>query len=112
MGFVKHNSMIVTVSPGGTEMLPQVYKKAQDLFGNLVSNIIISPCNGYKTFFIATSGSKHGWEEQIIHKSKRQVLEDYIDSLRYEDDSNSILFVDVSYDENHRVEVERTNKQL
>lgn len=104
--------MIVMISPGRTETLPQVYEKAQNLFGNLVSNIIIYPYNGYKTFFVATNGSKHGWEEQIIHKIKIQVLEDYIDSLRYEDDFNSILLVDVSYEENHKVEVERTNKQL
>lgn len=101
--------MIITVSPAGEEMLQLVYEKAKTLFTSLVSNIIISPINGYKTFFIATNGSKYGWEDYEQHENRRRQLADYIDSFKFEDNSNCIQFIDVSYDEDYSVEVERTN---
>ncbi|MGK0606764.1 hypothetical protein [Enterococcus gilvus] len=109
MGYIKHNGMIVTVSAAGNEELSLVYEKAKNLFGSLVSEIIVSPVNGYKTFFIASSGSKVGWEEYDQHENRRQELADYIDSLRFDDNSSLIQFADISYDEEYKVKVERSN---
>lgn len=109
MGYVKHNSIIVTASASGNEELTLIYEKAQELFGDLVTDIIISPLNGYKSFFIATNGSKYDWEEYYDHKKKRNALADYIDSFRFDDNSNLIQFTDISYDEKYKVRVERSN---
>lgn len=87
MGYIKHNSMIITVSAAQNGQLDLVYSKARKLFGNLVSEIILSPVNGYKTFFIASSGSKYGWDEYKQHEKCRQELAEFIDSMRFDVDN-------------------------
>ena len=106
---MKHNSIIVTASAAGGEELNSVYDKAKELFGDLVTDMIHSPLNGYKSFFIATNGSKYDWEDYYNHEKNRKTLEDYIDSFRFDDNSNLIQFTDISYDEQYKVNVERSN---
>jgi hypothetical protein len=63
MGYVKHNSIIVT--DWKEERIVILHKKAQKIFGKharLVSNIVVSERNGYASFFIAPDGSKEGWD--------------------------------------------------
>lgn len=74
MGFMSHHAIIVT---GCTVSLPTAHKKAKKIFNDvgcirLVSNIITSPCNDYKSFFIAPDGSKEGWDTSELYDQKRE----------------------------------------
>lgn len=114
MGYIKHNAMIIT-SDGYSEAMTRfdkVYNKAKELFDDLVSEPIKSNMNGYISFFIAPDGSKEGWDVSDEGDSNRKILCAYIDSLSFEDGSNAIKYVDVSYDEEHDTEVEKTNPPL
>lgn len=111
MGYIKHNAIIVTDAgyPEAKKKLDLTHKKAEELFGDLVSPMIKSKINENHSFFIAPDGSKEYWDLSDEHDSKRKVLANFINSLAYDDGSNAIKFVDVSYDECHEVKIERTN---
>ncbi|NRS20622.1 hypothetical protein HP398_29825 [Brevibacillus sp. HB1.4B] len=112
MGYMKHNAIVVTGARYEEEAFLLAHKKAVELFEELVSPVINSHWNGNMSFFIAPDGSKEGWGESNEGDRLRKELSDYIDSLAYGDGSNSVKFVDVSYDEDHDVEVERTNRPI
>lgn len=113
MGYVRHNAIIVTGDsyPEAQKKFLEVYVKAKELFGELVSPVIPSPTNGYQTFMIVPDGSKEGWDVSDEHDVKRHVLADFVDSVAYEDSSNPIQFVDVGFDECYEAKVDRTNKE-
>ena len=53
--------------------------------------------NSSETLFFASSGSKVGWSEYILHEMIRNKLVDMLDSFDYEDGSNPFSWVEVSY---------------
>ncbi|WP_409175533.1 hypothetical protein [Brevibacillus fortis] len=110
MGYIKHNAIVVTGAPHAMSQLEMVHNKAQELFGSLVSPIIESHWNGFHSFFVAPDGSKEGWKESDDADLHRRKLAAFIDSMKHGDGSASIHYVDVSYDEEHDVEIEKTNK--
>ncbi|GIO03407.1 hypothetical protein J5TS2_40750 [Brevibacillus halotolerans] len=112
MGTIKHNAIVVTGADYAMDKLELVYKKAQELFGSLVSPTIESHLNGYHSFFVAPDGSKERWKESNEGDRQRKELGNFIDSMAYEDGSNSIRYVDVSYNEIHGAEIEKTNRDL
>lgn len=112
MGTIKHNAMVVTGSDYAMDKLELVHNKAKELFGSLVSPIIESHSNGYQSFFVAPDGSKEVWEESNEGDRQRMELGNFIDSMAYDDGSNSIRYVDISYNEIHGAEIERTNHYL
>jgi hypothetical protein len=113
MGYIRHNAIVVTGDgyDEAEKKFELAYRKANELFDGLVSNVIKGKINGYQSFFVAPDGSKEGWEISVEYDSKRKELADYIDSLAYSDGSNCIQFVDVGFDEIYEAEVDRTNKE-
>lgn len=110
MGYIKHNAIVVTGASYDSIRFHKAYDKARELFGyESVSDTVKSTLNGYISFLVAPDGSKEGWPESNEYDDKRKQLADYIDSLAYDDGSNSIDFVDVGYDEDHEASVERNN---
>lgn len=112
MGYIRHNALIV-IGDGYEEAYQkfnQVYEKAKELFGPLVTNVIHTEVNNYFSFMIAPDGSKEGWDLSDHYDEKRKQLSDYIDSLAYDDGSNAIQFADIALDECYEVEINRTNK--
>ncbi|RST63785.1 hypothetical protein EJB14_18430 [Bacillus pumilus] len=111
MGYIRHNSIIVTglSYPESKEKFELAHKKAKELFGKLVSGILVSETNGYLSFFIAPDGGKEDWELSNTYDIKRMELCNFIDGLAYDDGSNCLQFVNVAYDENYEAEVDRTN---
>lgn len=107
MGYIKHNAIIVT---GMGEQFDFAYEKAKSLFGELVTEVIPS-INNSKSFFVATSGSKQGWDDFNKHHESRIALANFIDSLKFDDGSNVVQFIDVAYNEDHETWVERTNEK-
>lgn len=66
MGRFVHKAICVT-STDDTAM-NILHEKARELFGKLVTPVIDSKINGFKSFFVAPSGSKVGWEEDSKHE--------------------------------------------
>ena len=108
MGINKHNTIIVTASTHVKEEMTKVWDKAVELFGSLVSPIIVTELNGYISFLVATDGSKENWEESDDGDNSRRILCDFIDTFAYEDGSSSFEYIDVAYGE-VPARIERTN---
>ena len=65
MGSFFHKAAIVTSDhPSSIE---KAHRAAVDRFGCLVSVVVLSPVNGWRSFLIGPSGSKEGWAEQEAH---------------------------------------------
>lgn len=84
MGYMAHNAIVVT--SWKEEHIRDARISAIILFPDMVSEIIISHINGYLSFFIATDGSKEGWEDSNIGDENRarflKEIEDmYIDAV-------------------------------
>ena len=98
MGYIKHNAIVVT---GWNEkQMDKVHKKSIEL-GNLTSNIVNGAVNGFISFFVAADGSKEGWEESNKGDTAREELIKYINSLKYNDSSNSCHYIEISYSDDY-----------
>lgn len=96
MSFMKHHAIIVTSVMDS--MINEIHKEAKMIFDEkLVSEIITSNVNGYKSFFVAPDGSKEEWPESAAGDTKRKLFTDAIEKRNHPDGSNSIKFVEVYY---------------
>jgi len=82
MGYIKHHSIIVV---GSEKNVRIVNRKAKELIGHLVSNVINTRMNAYYSFFVSPDGSKEGWEDSNYYELKRQELFDFVYSTDYVD---------------------------
>ena len=89
MGAIWHNSIVVTSSD--VDELIVVWKKAVELFGQLVSPVISSNHNSFTSFFIAPDGSKNGWPESDDMNRRRAALCKFMSSCTF------VRYVDVGY---------------
>lgn len=105
MGTIQHTAVLVT----GLDMLcgpkkqqlqmKKLHKVASDIFGKKsVSNILGDGYNGYKTFMVAPSGSKLGWEpsQEFLDKVDKfiKIMNTFIDKSE-----NTFNYVKLSYGE-------------
>jgi hypothetical protein len=88
MGCTIHNAIIVSAS-GVLNRADEARQVALE-FGLQASEVITSPVNGIKTFFIAPDGSKEGWAESDDGDVKRAKFKDWLRDRFYE-------WVEVSY---------------
>lgn len=80
MGYMRHHAIVVTCFG---EKIEIAHKKAKEIIGDeLVSAIIDSPINGYKSFFICPDGSKEYWNESDKYEARRTI---FIGWLKHED---------------------------
>ena len=58
MGYIRHNAVIVTAAgyDEALQALERAHRKAQELFGPLVTPVVESVINGYRSFFVAPDG--------------------------------------------------------
>src|SRR5215213_3203028 len=105
MGYIRHHSIIVTA--GNPKDINRAHKAANTIlntvfaehpFGpgeGMLSPILTSLVNGYRSFFIAPDGSKEGWStselgdkaRELIIKKLKKIGVDYIE-VYYGDDDN------------------------
>lgn len=96
MGYVKHHSIAITTFD--KDLILSARSNAVQIFGeSSVTEIILSKINMYFTIFIAPDGSKEGWEESDKGDSDRNQMIKWIESMKHEDDSNSIDYCEFSY---------------
>ena len=77
MGYMVHHTIVVTSYESSIE---SVHAKAVEIFGNQVSNTVVSKVNGFRSFFIAPDGSKYGWEDSNEGDENRDKFIEWIKS--------------------------------
>src|SRR5947208_3455939 len=94
MGHIRHH-MIVVTSFSDTEL--RSAKERADALFPAVTDIVESPLNGFRSFFIAPDGSKEGWEDSDAGDQQRSEFVDYLRTFAYEDGSSSLTWAEVQY---------------
>lgn len=107
MGEFRHKVIVVTSFTHPPLVRAQAL--ARDIFptGKVVSEQMLSPINGFFTFFIGPDGSKLGWEES---KKYNECRKKFLDRLRKE--SLSVDYAEICYggsQSNRLAEVSRDN---
>lgn len=93
--------LTLVVSSWDTKILKQARKKAIELFGkDRVSKSLGGSVEVTKTFMVSPSGSKEDWDDDIKHKLQLLQFCEFVDSTKYEDGSNKLQYVIVSYGDN------------
>lgn len=103
MGYMRHHAIIVTGSgyEAATAALSAIHEFAQR-DGGLVSPIMKSHVNGYRSFVLFPDGSKEGWNESDHGDEHRAALIAFMDTFRYSDGSGPLAWVEVQYgDDDH-----------
>lgn len=97
MGRMRHNAIVV--SSWNEPLMREIHGGARFLFGShLVTNLTEEAVNGYRSFLVATDGSKEGWQESDEGDEKRAK---FIEHLRkeyvYDDGSARVRWVEIQY---------------
>lgn len=112
---MRHHTIVV--SSFSEERIKCAQDKARSLFnrmldeddvqwGGMVSGALLSPVNGYWTFFIAPDGSKEGWSESERGEKLRAEFVRWLDEQRHSDGSSSIHWVEVMFaDDDWKAEI-------
>ena len=105
MGYMRHHAIVVT-GPASVYLskatMQEVRDAVFDIAGNMVSELVGSPMNGYLSFFVAPDGSKEGWSESEEGDKTRQRVIDYLETLRYEDGSTSYKYAEIQYGDDEK----------
>jgi len=106
MGYVVHKAIVLTAFDDEIEYFHQ---KARNILGKQCSPIVKSIANGYASFFIATDGSKDGWETCEESNVKRNRFLEWVES---NGNQYSCDWVEIEYgaDSNAHAKVVRDSK--
>lgn len=108
MGYIKHHA--ISVTSWDSKAIKKAHRYAKKLFSKRASSVIKSTSNSWFTFFIAPDGSKEGWPESDKGDNERTEFINWLDSQKYEDDSNVLAFCEFFYGEdNGHSKIERHN---
>jgi hypothetical protein len=100
MGYMQHHAIIVTCS-GDAQIkvahaqITELNKEASEVCW--VSPISPAKMNGYQSFFIASDGSKRGWQHSNIADALRNEIIKVLKSFEFGDGSNMLDWVEVQY---------------
>jgi hypothetical protein len=99
MGYMKHDAIVVTSwSP---EALEEAAEKAREIGFEVIgpSRPII---NKISTFLVCPDGSNEGWDESDEFDKKRVTFIEYLNGVRYEDNSSCLSWVALAYGNDDR----------
>lgn len=99
MGYIRHNAIICT--SWNSTVIELAASKAKEL-GLPVSDVVKSPVNRIHSCLIAPDGSKEGWGNSGAGDDAREKFRQWTKSLRYEDDSSPLCWVEVAYGSDDR----------
>jgi hypothetical protein len=94
MGYMRHHAIAVTSFD--EETISKIYSKAEELFP-VISPIMNSSINGYKTFFVPPDGSKEGWKESAFGDKAREAFITLLRAEIYEDGSPCLDWFEAQY---------------
>lgn len=105
MGYMRHHAIVVT---GWRDDLLSVRDKvagivtATDNCMIRVTPLTDKATNSYASFLVAPDGSKEGWDTSDAGDEARAEIIKYLDSLRHEDGSTSVDWVEVQFGDDDR----------
>lgn len=94
MGHIVHHAIVVTSWNGAHIDAAADYARG---IGAIVAVQDGETVNGYRTLIVCPDGSKSGWRESDDGDSRRDLFVKYLRDMRYEDDSNTLEWVEVEY---------------
>jgi hypothetical protein len=121
MGYMKHNAIIVTGFD--KKRVLKAHKKAIEIFTlkfeggmgelwNIVTPIMVSPINGYHSFFVAPDGSKEGWSDSDEGDKRRKKFIDWLIE-GYKKNDLWLEWVEVQYADGNGVEkITRSSEEI
>lgn len=100
MGYMRHHAIIVTGCLDG--YVERAFARAASL-GMKPTPISAETTNGYRSFLVPPDGSKERWDESDEGDSKRERLIVFLNSLRYDDKSSPVDWIEVQFGDDERV---------
>ena len=100
MGYMRHHTIVVT--SWDEKILATAHAEAYRIFDATVSEIVLSPVNGYVSFFVAPDGSKEGWDSSDTGDAKRAEFIAWLRTQVYEDGSSSLTWFEAFYGDDDR----------
>jgi hypothetical protein len=91
---MQHHAIVVTTYDEAT--IIEARAKAVEI-GCAVSEIVNSPINGYRSFFVAPDGSKLGWVESDRGDAQRDQFVAWIRAEAFGDGSSYLDWAEVKY---------------
>lgn len=77
MGYFLHRSMVVIGHFGDKDSINEARDKAKSL-GLQATPEVVTAVNGWRTFMVASSGSKMGWREYEEHERAINLFRDWL----------------------------------
>ena len=103
MGYMRHHAIVVT---SYDDKIEAAHAIAHQMFDDMVSPVVNSHTNGYRSFFIAPDGSKEGRGESNDGDARREAFKAWLDQQRYDDHSTWLRWVEVQYgDDEHETKI-------
>jgi hypothetical protein len=99
MGWVQHNAIVIT--SWDEKRIAAARQKATEL-GMQVLGPVMSAINCFHTLVICPDGSKEGWPESDAGDRQREQFKEWLDTLRYDDGSTALEWVEVQYGSDSR----------
>lgn len=94
MGYMRHDAIIVT--SWNSEAIEEAAANAREC-GLQVMGPSDKVTNGIRTLLVCPDGSKEGWDESDAFDRKRAAYLNYLNGVRYEDNSSCLSWVALSY---------------
>ena len=97
MGYTRHHAFLVTTYD--KKMAEAAHRKAQEIFGDLVSELSKPAMNGFISFAVFPDGSKEGRTDSDRGDANRAAFKTWLDEQAYEDGSTSYdwIWLEVQY---------------
>jgi hypothetical protein len=105
MGYMRHHAIVVTgFDERVDEARSEAFRLCREAFedGRIVSAVVHSLINGYRSFCLFPDGSKEGWENSHAGDRVRDDLVAFMEGMRYEDCSSPLSWAEVQYGDDER----------
>ena len=94
MGYMRHDAIVVT--SWESEAIEEAAAKARECGLEVLGPSGVAT-NGIRTLLVCPDGSKEGWEESDAFDAKRAKYLEYLNGVRYEDNSSCLSWVALAY---------------
>ena len=99
MGYMRHDAIVLT--SWKSEAIEEAATKALECGLEVLGPSGVAT-NGICTLLVCPDGSKEGWEESDAFDGKRAKYLEYLNSVRYEDNSSCLSWVALAYSSDDR----------
>ena len=94
MGYMRHDAIVVTSCK--SEAIEEAAAKARECGLEVLGPSGVT-MNGIRTLLVCPDGSKEGWDKSDAFDVKRAKYLEYLNSVRYDDNSSCLSWVALAY---------------